>query len=207
LMARESLAAGSRHVDVLSTRSASDPADPAATPPIQTPQNQINVQWRDTADAASGSHPDADRINIALNADYPNLWLRLVRASAESNEIRAFWSNNGTTWNEFPSHTVPDPVLPASLYLGMAVTSHDNTSVEIPLAEAVFNSFSITEYVDVVDPHLEVGTQDGNVVITWQSGTLVASPTVTGTYAPVDGATSPHEVTPTGDAMFYRVQQ
>jgi hypothetical protein len=209
LMARETLTPGSRHVDILGTRSANDPADPTATPPIQPPQNQINVQWRNVADAASGSHPDADRINVAQNADYPNMWLRLVRADAASNEFRAYWSNNGTTWTQMPSHTVPDAVLPATLLVGMAVTSHDNNA-GIPLAEAVFNSFSVVPYVDVVDPEdpeLEIGLEAGNVVITWQAGTLVSSPTITGTFAPVAGATSPYQVTPTAGTMFYRVQQ
>jgi hypothetical protein len=82
--------------DMISTRSANDPADPTATPPIQAPQNQINVQWRNVAGEGSASLPDANRINVAQNADYPNLWLRLVRADAASNEFRAYWSNNGT---------------------------------------------------------------------------------------------------------------
>jgi hypothetical protein len=209
LMARETLTPGSRHVDILGTRSANDPADPTATPPIQTPQNQINMQWRDVADAASGSHPDANRINIAQNADYPNLWLRLVRPDAASNEFRSYWSNNGTTWTQMPSHTVPDPILPATLYVGMAVTSHDNNA-GIPLAEAVYNNFTVVPYVDVVDPvdpELQIALEAGNVVITWQAGTLVSSPTITGTFAPVPGATSPYQVTPTAGTMFYRVQQ
>ena len=124
LMVRESLAAGSRHADAVATRS--DPADPAATPPIQTPQNHISFQWRDTTDGASDSLVDADRANVANDANYPNLWLRLVREDAASNVIKAFWSNNGTSWNQFPAHTLPAPALPANVYVGMGVTSHDN---------------------------------------------------------------------------------
>jgi hypothetical protein len=59
----------------------------------------------------------------------------------------------------------------------------------------------------VVDPQLKVSATGGQPVITWATGTLVASPTVKGTYAPVAGATSPFTVTPSGSAMFYQVQQ
>jgi hypothetical protein len=88
----------------------------------------------------------------------------------------------------------------------MAVTSHDNNPAPIPLAEAIYNGFSVTEYQVITDPQLEVALQAGNVVITWQSGTLASSPTVTGSYTPVTGATSPFQVTPTAGATFYRVQ-
>lgn len=59
-----------------------------------------------------------------------------------------------------------------------------------------------------VNPQLAVKQQNGQVVITWAAGTLVSSPTVKGTYAPVTGATSPFTVTPTANStMFYQVQQ
>ncbi len=48
----------------------------------------------------------------------------------------------------------------------------------------------------------------GQVVLEWSSGTLQSADTVTGTYLPVAGATSPHTVNPAGAPMkFYRVQQ
>src|SRR6266481_4684245 len=63
-------------------------------------------------------------------------------------------------------------------------------------------------YVAVFDPQLKVGVDaTGKLTITWATGTLVSSPTVPGSYGPVQNATSPYVVTPTGGAMFYRVQQ
>ena len=46
----------------------------------------------------------------------------------------------------------------------------------------------------------------GQVTITWTSGTLLSSPTVTGTYNPVAGATSPFKLSPTGTAAFYQLK-
>jgi hypothetical protein len=60
----------------------------------------------------------------------------------------------------------------------------------------------VTEF----DPSLMAVITGGNVTITWDTGTLVGSGTVDGTYAPVTGATSPY-TPPAGTTMFYQVTQ
>ena len=192
LMAREFLIGGSRHADVVATRSDGNG------------QNQLTWQWRDTEDGGSGSLDGALRKNLRDNANYPNTWLRLVREDAASNEFKAYWSNDGQSWNLHSAHTIPDPPLPATLYLGMAVTSHDNSDT-VPLARAFYSSFSVQEFKVFIDPNLKVALEGAQVVITWAAGTLESSATLTGTFQTVPGATSPYKVTPTG-TMFYRVK-
>jgi hypothetical protein len=62
--------------------------------------------------------------------------------------------------------------------------------------------------VSVINSHVRIGVNaNGKVTITWTAGTLLSSPSVDGTYAPVPGATSPLVVAPPqGAASFYRIQ-
>jgi hypothetical protein len=47
----------------------------------------------------------------------------------------------------------------------------------------------------------------GNLILTWQGGTLVQSTSVSGPWTPVPGATPPnYSVTPVGAAKFYKIQ-
>jgi hypothetical protein len=191
LMSRESTAPGSRHSSVCTTR-----ADGT---------NLIDPQFRDATDV------DATEGTQITPVPYPNCWLRLVRENATSGEIKFYLSTDGVSWTLKNTHTTPatdpDPAYPSKLLVGLAVTSHDNTGNDA-LGEAVFQSFSVKTYTPTVDPQLAIAHTNGKAVITWVSGTLVSSPTVNGTYAPITGATSPYSVTPeAGKAVFYRIQQ
>jgi len=188
LMVRESTAAGSRHNSVCTTR------------PAPAGENAIEAQWRDATDGASGN------FRVLTPVPYPNAWVRLVREDVTNNEVKLYTSTDGVNWTLGNTHTTAGDLLPAKLLIGMAVTSHDNSGNDV-LAEGLFQSFSVAPYQAVVDPQLKVGVEAGQVVITWAAGTLVSSPTVTGPYTPVAGATSPYKVTPTPGAMFYQVQQ
>jgi hypothetical protein len=162
--------------------------------------NQIGPQYRDTANAAGGS---ATQLN---GVPYPNAWLRVTRESTTNNVFNAYYSTDGVNWGTPNTYTLAGDPLPASVVVGIAVTSHDNTAGD--LAEGIVQNFSIKTWAPVLDPKLAVAVQSGKVVITWASGTLVSSPTVKGTYAPVTGATSPFSVTPAPNTtMFYQVQQ
>jgi uncharacterized surface protein with fasciclin (FAS1) repeats len=127
VMARETLEGGSRHVNTMATRSDGDG------------QNNFGMQWRDTTGGGSGG---MNTINIRQQANYPNTWIRLVRESADANAFKAYWSNNGETWNLLHTYSIPGTVLPGTLYVGMGVTSHDN-SATAPLAQAFYRSFSV----------------------------------------------------------------
>jgi Concanavalin A-like lectin/glucanases superfamily/Immunoglobulin I-set domain len=54
-------------------------------------------------------------------------------------------------------------------------------------------------------PAVSIAPVNGQVVITWNVGTLLSSTNVTGPYNPVLGATSPYTNTPSAAQMFYRV--
>lgn len=195
LMARESLNAGSRNQGVLITKTGPFIA------PTTGGMNVYNMQRRDTTDGNSGSTAAAQRISPTV---FPS-WIRLVRESATSNEMKSYVSYNGTDWILLDTHTTPAPDLPASLYLGMAVTSHDNAA-GFPRAEVAYENFSIAPFGNVpFEPNLRVSQSATGIRIEWTQGTLVSSPTVNGAYTPVANATSPHDVTP-GDTMrFFQV--
>jgi hypothetical protein len=76
-----------------------------------------------------------------------------------------------------------------------------------PLALTGMMDATWTWVPGIIHPELEISLEAGNMVITWQAGTLVSSPTITGAFTPVAGAANPYQVTPTAGTMFYRVQQ
>lgn len=196
LMARESLAAGSRNQGVLVTKTGPFIA------PTTGGMNVYNMQWRDTTDGASGSSATDRRISPTV---FPS-WIRLVRESVTSNEIDSYVSYNGTDWIALDSHTTPGSTLPATLYLGMAVTSHDN-AVGFPRAEVAYENFSIAPFGnDTFEPNLRLTQTGGAITIAWDEGTLVSAPTVDGAYTPVNGAQSPYTVTPSENMRFFQVR-
>jgi hypothetical protein len=56
------------------------------------------------------------------------------------------------------------------------------------------------------DVTLSIATSGSQVKLTWASGTLQASPTVTGAFTNITTATSPYSVTPSATNLFYRVK-
>lgn len=108
MVARESLTPGARSVSVL------------ATPTI----SGCYFQSRGTSNGAttlSGSFP----------VNYPNTWLRLKRAG---NDFTSYAGFDGQNWTQLGTANL---ALPATLYFGFAVSSH-NTS---QLATAAFRDF------------------------------------------------------------------
>jgi hypothetical protein len=191
LMARESLDAGSRNQGVLVTKTATTGG-----------MNVYNMQWRDETDGLSSSTVAAARISPTV---FPS-WIRLVRESAESNLIESYVSYDGATWIRLDSHTTTGTILPATLFLGMSVTSHDNTPA-FPRAEVIYEGFEILPIGGgPFDPHLAIAKEGSAYVIRWDSGRLVSSDTIDGTFQPVNGATSPYTVPTDGATMrFYQV--
>lgn len=127
LMMRESLTAGSRNVHVHTTRS-------------DSPNNGVYMTWRDTANGATTSSSSYE-----TPVPYPNGWIRLVRPDPSTNVFNAYYSTNGGNWVFAGSHTIPGALLPATVYVGMTVTEHNNTAT-VPLALATFQQFSLTPY-------------------------------------------------------------
>jgi hypothetical protein len=132
LAVRESNVGNARNVVLATTRTAG--------------QNIHQFQWRDTTGGDSDDIPDAERLGPV---PYPNAWLRLVRESTTSNQIDSYLSTNGVDWMFYHSHTIPGALLPETVVVGMAATSHNN-DVAAAYAEAVFQDFSVNPLVPFI---------------------------------------------------------
>jgi len=124
-----------------------------------------------------------------------------------------FRSDDGVTWVTLASTTFGldggSLAMPTLMYVGPEFSPED-TNINAPDQGTFLAQIrDYGNYVAVIDPQLKIATDaTGKVTISWISGTLVSSPTVQGTYGPVQGATSPFVVTPSGSATtFYRVKQ
>jgi hypothetical protein len=159
LMVRESLAGGSRRNDMLITRTGG--------------QNLYNVQWRESTDGGSGSLTNPNRL---FAATYPS-WMRLVRSSTANNTIDAYLSlDDGANWIPYTQFTVQGAVLPETVYVGVAVTSHNNGDTQ-PLAEAVVSDFTVIPLTGPVDdPEITVfDVTPTTVTIEWTNGGTLQS--------------------------------
>jgi chitodextrinase len=96
LMARESMAAGSREVSVFAT-----------------PAGGYEFQYRATTGAL------VQKVDSVARVTYPNSWVRLRRAG---DQFISYTSVDGANWTQSGTTTL---ALPAAIFLGMAATSHD----------------------------------------------------------------------------------
>ena len=81
---------------------------------LVTPANGFNLQYRDTTGGNSGGIAGG-----ALNAA-PNNWVRLVRSGST---FTAYKSSDGANWTLVGSVNI---AMNVNVYVGLAVTSHDN---------------------------------------------------------------------------------
>lgn len=163
IMVRESTAGGARNVGLFATPTAG--------------QNIYQWQWRDTADEASGSVDAADRPGPV---NYPDAWLRIVRPDASSNLFESYTSDNGVNWTFYADHTIPGDVLPETVVVSIATTSHNNGEGQV--ADSIYADFSISTPSLEDAPVLEGISLDGaNMTIQWSNGgELESAPAVEG---------------------------
>jgi hypothetical protein len=94
---------------------------------VVAPNQAVSFQYRRSAGGASED---------VTEADHPSpLWLRLERDIAGN--ILASYSTDGSSWTQLTSDTI-NMGLP--IYIGLVVTSHDNSRI----CEAVFSNVSFT---------------------------------------------------------------
>jgi chitodextrinase len=98
LMARESMAAGSREVSVFAT-----------------PAGGYEFQYRATTGGI------VQKVDSVARVSYPNTWVRLKRIG---NQFASYTSDDGLAWTPLGTTTL---AVPATSFLGMALTSHDVT--------------------------------------------------------------------------------
>jgi regulation of enolase protein 1 (concanavalin A-like superfamily) len=113
IMAREDLTAGCRHIyfQVFSDNN---------------PRNKNNggyeFQYRTVKDSSMKAiYPKSSTSAPEFPVTYPNTWIRLQRTK---NDFTGYYSTDGKAWKVYTTFTL---ALPAKIYLGLAVTSH-NTS-------------------------------------------------------------------------------
>ena len=124
LMAREALTENSRHIFFQLF-------------PNNKPRNKNNrgyeFQYRqEQGGEMKAIYPASSVGTPEFPVSFPNSWIRLQRIG---NQFFGYWSNDGNSWKLYASYTME---LPAKLYLGLAVTSHNTKEA----AAAVFSSIS-----------------------------------------------------------------
>ncbi|HTL55617.1 MAG TPA: hypothetical protein VL361_08050 [Candidatus Limnocylindrales bacterium] len=201
LMARESLTADSRNWNIVN--------DPRSDDGISAPDgsgagaNTIESNFRPDTGAASTGWAVAG----GQAPTYPNAWVRLKRVGTV---LTSYYGSDGNTWTlegaTDVSTNTPNNTLPATLYVGLCTTAHNNDdpATTNPLYwNTVPYADYASAYVQVSRPLLSVAKQGSSWVLTY-TGTLYSSSTANGTYSAVSGASSPYTIPANTSIQFYR---
>ena len=135
LMARVTTNANSRNMAFL-----------IAPPTLAGGQDTYTFQYRDTDGAAPGSFYKNIGQGVFTNvpsAFGTNVWLRFKREGAV---FSGYFSSNGLDWTFYTNRVTPTTgggAFPATLLVGFAVTSHDNTST---------NKMTLAQFRDIYFP-------------------------------------------------------
>lgn len=129
-----------------------------------TPGNGLAFQWRSATGGAS--------THTAGGAAAAPYWVRMVRSGST---FTAYKSTNGTTWTSVGSSTI---TMASSVYVGLAVTSHNNPV----LCTSTMDNVSVTgpglkgEYFDNADlTNLKLTRTDATVNFDWGTGSPAPS--------------------------------
>jgi hypothetical protein len=177
------------------------------------PGNAGAQDWETNRRLVTGGATDGAPITGANSIpQYPNAWCRIQRVGQK---FTLFRSNDGVNWVTLGSTTwgVDDAAkipMPDTMYVGPEYSPENgNVSTLADRGTFLAQIRDYGNYLGVFNSQLQIGADStGKMTVTWSAGTLVSSPTVEGTFSPVQGATSPFVVTPAAAATtFYRVKQ
>ncbi len=146
---------------------------------------------------------------------YPNVWVRLKRVGPS---ITGFSSEDGVTWLDQGSVTLTTqtnvmyigPSLSAETgnigWVGYDVWCDPYSSAYARLFLASYRNFG--DVVTAVPPsNPTIAKVGANVVVTWTTGVLQSSPSITTpAFTDVPSATSPYSTPGAGAPVFYRVR-
>ena len=115
LMAREDLSPGSRHIYF-------------QVFPNNNPRNKNNggyeFQYRQQQNGEMKAiYPKNAEGTPEFPVSYPNTWVRLQRIK---NDFTGYYSTDGRSWKVYTTYSLE---LPAKIYLGLAVTSHNKSEI------------------------------------------------------------------------------
>lgn len=127
-----------------------------------TPSNGVSFQYRSTTGGNS-----ANNNTTGLNAPY---WVRLVRSG---NTFTAYRSPNGVSWTQQGSATTIN--MASTVYVGLAVTSHDSSS----LCAAAFDNVTMPGWLNWTVPLAPTGlsgvAENGQAALTWLASSNATS--------------------------------
>jgi hypothetical protein len=220
LMVRETLDNNSRDWNIVN--------DPASADGIMAPDgsgygaNAIECNARvDTSGTSAAWTNDVPGYSpVSAVPAYPNAWVRLTRVGQL---LSAYWStNNAATWTLAATNspaarsTLGLGDLPATVYVGICCTAHNNDAVGTPASQLKYMAYMDFDSFGAVPPPpptvitISAPQRVGNnIVITWTPavGHLWASPALTG--PGVDwqqiGTGGSVSVPITGTGQFFRV--
>jgi hypothetical protein len=181
LMIRDSLDSGAANDFMLDT------PNPSHQEPVMQFRDSDGAQTNDTGNHVGATNPTP-------------IWLRLDRSG---NTFTGYWAvdNNGTpgTWQLIAQNDPHTTVMPSTVYVGLALTSHSNGNV----ATAVFDHVSVTGTTAPLPPAVARltdggGGEAGSVFTT--SRVNVSSFTTTFTFRMHDGTS------PMADGMAFVLQ-
>lgn len=205
LMVREDLTPGSRNWNIVNTPQASDGIMAPDASGYGSSAIEANARMTAGGDSAGWDFARGYR------SPYPNAWLRMKRTGQT---LSAYYSDNGQSWTLAATNTPATP-LPASLYVGMATTAHNNDPVGTPPELQVYwNTVPYADYnsnytAPVGNPQITYSISGSQMTINWSPavGTLQQSPSLSGgawTTVPSTGGSATVNIG-TG-SMFFRVQ-
>jgi hypothetical protein len=169
---------------------------------IEVTPTQFIMQYRTNA-AGGGSVA----LGLRPATAFPNCWVRLVRSGSV---FTAYSSTNNGTWNLMGSYDTSvdfDGAYPASILVGLAVTSHDVAKV----TKAVFSGFGSA----LVTPTLSIANLGGSVELNWSASAIgfnlqatpgLSSP-ITWTNIPNSSLTNRIVLPTSSSTSFYRLQK
>ncbi len=208
LMARETLDMGSRDWNIVNDPLSSDgiaAADGSGNGASLVEANSRTATGGTSAGWATASQPAPA---------YPNAWVRLKRTG---NVFNSYYSTNGVSWKLLGTQDATQAgdsnALPASLYVGIAVTAHidpatyyDPTTYPKYMNTSAFDGYNSNYIQPAPGPTLTATLSGANIVISWtpSGGTLQSTPALGGTWTAV-GTANPATVPMSGNAMFFRV--
>lgn len=205
LMVRESLNADSRNWNIVNDPRTQDPG----TAPDGTGAG-ANVIESNSRTSTGGASAEFNQQPRDTPPAYPNAWVRIARTN---DTITTYYStDNAMTWVQSGVQTstaVGDmTALPATLYVGIAVTAHNNDDLANVPPYRFWNTAEFDDYNSNFvpappRPALAIA-KDGAIWKITFTGTLQSSATANGPYSDVAGATSPYTVDTSTGMRYFR---
>jgi hypothetical protein len=160
-------------------------------------------------DCATGSYPNWEVKSVVSeqlvlgSVPTPSTFTAEAVATQHGNTVPFFYQwqrNDGDGWTDIAGATGPSYLI----YPTFAdLEAEFQVVASVPGVEVASNTVKLVTSLDEDPPMISLTSADGVITIEY-TGTLEAAMSADGTFAPVDGATSPYTPAGEGMMMFYR---